>query len=57
MAKVQLTAPRGSFRFDPVTHNPIQDVYICEEREENGRLVTAVIDRKKDVQAPQTKSG
>lgn len=57
MAKVQLTAPRGSFRFDPVTHNPIQDVYICEEREQDGRLVTAVIDRKKDVQAPPTKNG
>ncbi len=57
MAKVQLQAPRGPFRFDPVTHNPIQDVYICEEREKDGRMVTAVIDTKKDVQAPGTKNG
>jgi len=57
MAKVNLVAPRGPFRFDPVTHNPIQNVYICEEQEKNGRLVTAVIDTRKDVQAPPTKSG
>ncbi len=57
MAKVQLQAPRGPFRFDPVTHNPIQDVYICEEREKDGRMVTAVIDTKKDVRAPGTKNG
>jgi branched-chain amino acid transport system substrate-binding protein len=57
MAKVQVQAPRGPFRFDPVTHNPIQDVYICEEQEKGGRFVTAVIDTKKDVQAPPTKNG
>ena len=27
MAKVKFDAPRGPFRFDPVTHNPIQNVY------------------------------
>jgi branched-chain amino acid transport system substrate-binding protein len=57
MAKVKLDAPRGPFRFDPVTHNPIQDVYICEEQEKDGRLVTAVIGTKNDVQAPPTKNG
>lgn len=57
MTKVQFQAPRGPFRFDPVTHNPIQDVYICEEREKDGRFVTAVIDTKKNVQAPSSKSG
>jgi hypothetical protein len=40
-----------------VTHNPIQDVYFCEEQEKDGRLVTVVIDTKKDVQAPPTKMG
>ena len=30
MAKVQFNAPRGPFRFDPATHNPIQDVYIAQ---------------------------
>jgi branched-chain amino acid transport system substrate-binding protein len=57
MMKVQFQAPRGPFRFDPVTHNPIQDVYFCEEQEKDGRLVTVVIDTKKDVQAPPTKMG
>jgi branched-chain amino acid transport system substrate-binding protein len=57
MAKVHFDAPRGPFRFDPVTHNPIQNVYICEEREKNGQFYTAVIDTKKDVQAPGAKSG
>ena len=57
MAKVQLQAPRGPFRFDPVTHNPIQNVYICEEQEKDGRMVTATIDVRKDVQAPGVKGG
>ncbi|HEX4113010.1 MAG TPA: ABC transporter substrate-binding protein [Stellaceae bacterium] len=57
MTKVRLDAPRGPFRFDPVTHTPIQNVYICEEQEKDGRLFTAVIDTKKDVQAPPTKNG
>jgi branched-chain amino acid transport system substrate-binding protein len=30
MTKVSFDAPRGPFRFDPITHNPIQDVYICK---------------------------
>ena len=29
MTKVQFNAPRGPFRMDPVTHNPIQDIYIA----------------------------
>jgi branched-chain amino acid transport system substrate-binding protein len=57
MMKVQFQAPRGPFRFDPVTHNPIQDVYFCEEQEKDGRLLTVVIDTKKDIQAPPTKMG
>jgi branched-chain amino acid transport system substrate-binding protein len=57
MAKVRIDAPRGPFRFDPVTHTPIQNVYICEEQEKDGHLFTAVIDTKKDVQAPPTKNG
>ena len=30
MTKVKFNAPRGPFRMDPVTHNPIQDIYICQ---------------------------
>jgi branched-chain amino acid transport system substrate-binding protein len=57
MAKVQFTGPRRLFRFDPVTHNPIQNVYVCEEKEKDGRLFIAVIGTRKDVQAPPTKNG
>ncbi len=55
MANVHFDAPRGPFRFDPVTHNPIQNVYICEEQQKGDRIVTAVIGTLKDVQAPPTK--
>src|SRR6201999_4136727 len=49
MAKVAFKAPRGPFRFDPVTHNPIQDVYICKVEEAGGTIVNQVIGTIKDV--------
>ncbi len=57
MAKLRLEAPRGPFRFDPVTHTPIQNVHICEEREKDGQFIQAVIAEVNDVQAPPTKNG
>jgi branched-chain amino acid transport system substrate-binding protein len=57
MAKVRLDAPRGPFRFDPVTHSPIQNVHICEEQEKHGKFIQAVIADVKDVRAPPTKNG
>jgi branched-chain amino acid transport system substrate-binding protein len=57
MAKVHFDAPRGPFRFDPVTHNPIQNVYICQEQAQGDRIVTSVIGTLAAVQAPATKSG
>ncbi|HUB97690.1 MAG TPA: ABC transporter substrate-binding protein, partial [Stellaceae bacterium] len=57
MAKVNFTAPRGPFRFDPVTHNPIQNVYIVEEQQAGDRIVSTPIGTLKDVQAPATKEG
>jgi len=39
MAKVQFNAPRGPFRFDPATHNPIQDVYIAQVIEMDGKIL------------------
>jgi branched-chain amino acid transport system substrate-binding protein len=57
MANVRFEAPRGPFRFDKVTHTPIQNVYICEEREKDGAFYTAVIDTRKNVQAPPTRNG
>ncbi|MGH7074531.1 MAG: ABC transporter substrate-binding protein [Stellaceae bacterium] len=57
MAKVQFEAPRGPFRFDPVTHNPIEDVYIVKGEEQGGRFVSAVIGTIKEVRQPATKNG
>jgi len=57
MTKVRFSAPRGPFRFDPVTHNPIQNVYIGEAQEKNGQFETAVIDTIENVQAPATQNG
>lgn len=55
MAKVSFNAPRGSFRFDPVTHNPIQDIYICQVVESGGKLTTKILSTAKDVQDPGKK--
>ena len=56
MVKVTFKAPRGLFRFDPVTHNPIQNVYICKAAElEGGRIGNQVIDVVKDVRDPGSK--
>ena len=30
MGKVAFNAPRGPFRMDPATHNPIQNIYIAQ---------------------------
>jgi branched-chain amino acid transport system substrate-binding protein len=57
MLKVSLNAPRGPFRFDPETHDPIQNVYVLEERQQGERIVGAVVDTLKDVKAPATKEG
>jgi branched-chain amino acid transport system substrate-binding protein len=55
MAKVAFDAPRGPFRFDSVTHNPIQNVYICEVREIDGRLTNKDIATIAGVQDPGKK--
>ena len=56
MLKVKLDAPRGPFQFDQITHNPIQDVYICKCAElEGGRVGNAVLAIVKDVKDPGSK--
>jgi branched-chain amino acid transport system substrate-binding protein len=56
MVKVQFNAPRGPFRFDPVTHNPIQNVYVCKGAElAGGRIGNEVIGTIKDVKDPGSK--
>ncbi len=55
MTKVQFNAPRGPFRFDPKTHNPIQDVYIAQVVEGDGRITTKTLSTAKQVQDPGQK--
>lgn len=56
MVKVKFNAPRGPFRFDPVTHNPINDVYICKCVElKDGRIANEVVATFKDVRDPGSK--
>jgi branched-chain amino acid transport system substrate-binding protein len=55
MTKVSFKAPRGAFRFDPATHNPIQDIYICQVVEREGKLTTKILSTAKDVQDPGKK--
>ena len=55
MTKVKFNAPRGAFRFDPATHNPIQDIYICQVVEQEGKLTTKILSTAKDVQDPGKK--
>ena len=56
MVKVSFDAPRGPFRFDPVTHHPIQNVYMCEVREIDGKLVIKDFLTIKDVRDPGVKN-
>jgi branched-chain amino acid transport system substrate-binding protein len=55
MTKVKFSAPRGPFRMDPVVHNPIQDIHICQVVEKEGRVTSKVITTVKDVQDPGKK--
>ncbi len=52
MAKVQFNAPRGPFRIDPATHNPIQDIYIAQVVENDGKVTTKTLSTAKQVQDP-----
>ena len=55
MTKVKFNAPRGPFRMDPVTHNPIQDIYICQVIERDNKITTKILATIKDVQDPGKK--
>lgn len=52
MSRVQFDAPRGRFRFDPATHNPIQDIYIAQVVESGGKITTKTLSTAKQVQDP-----
>ena len=55
MTKIKFDAPRGPFRMDPVTHNPIEDIHICQVIEKDGKVTSKVITTFKDVQDPGKK--
>ena len=55
MAKVQFKAPRGAFRMDPATHNPIQDIYIAQIVESGDKITTKVLSTASQVQDPGKK--
>ena len=56
MLKVKFNAPRGPFRFDPKTHNPIQNVYVCKGADlGGGRIGNQVIGTVNDVTDPGSK--
>jgi branched-chain amino acid transport system substrate-binding protein len=55
MTKLKFDAPRGPFRMDPVTHNPIEDIHICQVIEKDGKVTSKVITTFKDVQDPGKK--
>ena len=55
MSKVSFNGPRGPFRFDPVTHNPIQNIYVTEAVEVGGRMANKVIDTVREVRDPGVK--
>ena len=55
MTKVKFNAPRGPFRMDPATHNPIQDIYICQVIEKGDGITTKILATSKDVADPGKK--
>ena len=55
MSKLKFNAPRGPFRMDPATHNPIQDIYICQVIEKSDGITTKILSTAKDVTDPGKK--
>jgi len=53
--KVNFNAPRGPFRMDPATHNPIQNIYIAQVIASGDGISTKIISTAKDVQDPGRK--
>ena len=55
MSKVTFAAPRGPFRMDPATHNPIQNIYIVQVIDAGSGISTKILSTAKDVQDPGKK--
>jgi branched-chain amino acid transport system substrate-binding protein len=56
MRALQLKLPRGPFRFNEITQSPIQNVYIREVAEIDGRIANKVIHTVPNVVEPPTKT-
>jgi branched-chain amino acid transport system substrate-binding protein len=52
MAQVKFIAPRGPFRFDPETHNVIENIYIKEVVKVDGQLTDKILATYKNVKQP-----
>lgn len=55
MLAMRFNAPRGPFRFNPATQNPIHNIYIREVAEVQGRIANNVIATINDVREPDNK--
>jgi branched-chain amino acid transport system substrate-binding protein len=55
MTKIKFNAPRGPWRMDPVIHNPIQDIHVCQVVEKDGKVTSKVLHTFKDVADPGKK--
>jgi branched-chain amino acid transport system substrate-binding protein len=55
MTKIKFNAPRGPWRMDPVVHNPIQDIHVCQVVEKDGKVTSKVLTTFKDVADPGKK--
>lgn len=52
LEETSFNSPRGPFRMDPATHNPIMNIYVRETRNQNGKPTNFVIETFKDVKDP-----
>ncbi len=50
LAKVSFNGPRGPLRLDPATNNVVQNIYIFENRFQDGKVEQVVLDTIPDVQ-------
>ena len=50
LAKVSFDGPRGPLRIDPATNNVVQNIYIFENKFEDGKVVQTVLDTAENVQ-------
>lgn len=55
MSQVKFIDPRGPMSFDPVTHNPIQDVYILKAVQQADRIANVPIKTLRQLRDPGVK--